>query len=67
MFALLTVVFSTIPPPTLYPVDEYHFDAVVDHFSFVPTTPATFSLRYYVNEASYTRGSTAPVLFYTGN
>ena len=71
MFALLSVtlsvVFSTIPPPTLYPVDEYHFDAVVDHFSFVPTTPATFSLRYYVNEASYTRGSTAPVLFYTGN
>ena len=69
MACALLLLCQQVParPPSVYPVKEYAFDAVVDHYSYVPTTPATFPLRYYVNDEHYVNGSDAPVLFYTGN
>jgi len=46
---------SSPPPPSVYPVDEYFFDAVVDHYSF--RNPRTFPLRYYVNEQHWKSSS----------
>lgn len=40
---------SSSSPPSVYPVKEYIFDAVIDHFNFWPTSVPTFPLRYYVN------------------
>lgn len=51
-----------------FPVHEHIFHATVDHFSFRPTTPKTFPLRYYVNEDYYNRhNKTSPCFFYAGN
>ena len=47
-------------------VTEYWFDTRLDHFNFCPTTPATFPLRYLVNDQYY-QNSSSPVLFYAGN
>lgn len=63
--------------PLTYPVDEYWFDAMVDHYNF--RNPRTFPLRYFVNDkhgqnAQRRRGtalndtnSPSAVLFYAGN
>ena len=56
---------GTSSPPSIYPVDEHIFNAVVDHFSFRPTTNAYLPLRYYVNEKHW--NGTGPCFFYAGN
>jgi hypothetical protein len=68
-FVLLATVLGSSQPPSTYPVKEYHFDAVIDHFNFRPTTPATFPLRYYVNDNHWKNATDAPgpIFYYTGN
>ena len=53
-------------PPSVYPVDEHIFHAVVDHYSFRPTPEPTFPLRYYVNQ-HYWNNESGPCFFYAGN
>lgn len=72
-FFFLSTVFASLVssaveaiPPSAYPVDEYIFNATIDHFNFRPTTVPTFPLRFYVNQQHW-NGSSSPVLFYTGN
>jgi hypothetical protein len=60
----VAVAAAAASPPSVYPVDEYFFDATIDHFNFRPTTVPTFPLRYYVNEQHW-NGSA--VFFYAGN
>lgn len=59
------VVGATAAHPSEYPVDEYIFNAVVDHYSFRPTAEATFPLRYFVNEDHW--DGLGPCFFYAGN
>lgn len=58
-------VFASSSPPSVYPVDEHIFNAVVDHYNFRPTKDPTFPLRFYVNEQHW--NGTGPCFFYAGN
>ena len=51
---------------SFFPVQKHIFNATVDHFSFRPTTPKTFPLRYYVND-DYFHNKSSPCFFYAGN
>lgn len=57
---------STLPS-NKFRVKKHIFHAIVDHYSFRPTTPTTFPLRYYVNDDYYTYNSSSPCFFYAGN
>ena len=57
-------------PPSLYPVTEYTFHTVLDHFRFrlgPDRKFATLPLRYMVNDDHYSVESAGPVFFYAGN
>eukprot|EP00978_Attheya_sp_CCMP212_P030285 scaffold110730_cov59-Attheya_sp.AAC.8 len=68
-FALLLLLLAgqgaSTTHPSVYPVDEYVFEAVVDHYSFRPTPKPTFPLRYFVNGQHW--NGTGPCFFYAGN
>ena len=70
--ALLTQCCNASPPPSeydysyQYPVKQYTFKAVVDHFSFQPTFTPTFDLRYFVNDDNWSSDNGC-VFFYAGN
>lgn len=65
---------ASASPPSVYPVVEYTFDCVLDHFNFRPTLVPSFPLRYLINQDHWQRTGSVknqtaagPVLFYTGN
>ena len=55
----------------VYPVDEYSFPTVLDHYRFRTNSDGetnTFPLRYFVNQEHWNNETkTGPVLFYAGN
>jgi pimeloyl-ACP methyl ester carboxylesterase len=66
LLLLHVVAGDYVSPPSVYPVDEHIFDAVVDHYSFRRHGEGpTFPLRYYVNEEHW--NGTGPCFFYAGN
>jgi lysosomal Pro-X carboxypeptidase len=70
--AVGTVKRTLAPGCCVYPVDEYFFPTVMDHYRFRTNENTgetnTFALRYFVNQQHWNNETkSGPVLFYAGN